>query len=95
MITEIMRISSISLLVTPLFNVQYKIMQRELNFKEMSKIEFASSILGGMSAIFAAFYGFGIYSLIIQSILSTLIKFFIIILKRIWFPKILYDFQFN
>ena len=93
MITEIMRISSISLLVTPLFNVQYKIMQRELNFKEMSKIEFASSILGGMSAIFAAFYGFGIYSLIIQSILSTLIKFFIIILKRIWFPKILYDFS--
>ena len=45
-------------------------MQRELNFKEMSKIELWFSILGGMSAIFAAFYGFGIYSLIIQSILS-------------------------
>jgi len=83
-----LRVLSIILFIDAFVLVQQSILTKEMNFKMISIISVSSSLLSGITSICLAFYGFGIWSLIIKSILKdSLILLFTIYVVR-WKPQI-------
>jgi teichuronic acid exporter len=83
-----LRVLSISLFIDAFVLVQQSILTKEMNFKMLSIISVTSSLFSGITSICLAFYGFGIWSLILKSLLkdSLILLFTIYIVK--WGPQI-------
>lgn len=82
-----LRVLSISLFIDAFVLVQQSILTKEMNFKMLSIISISSSLLSGITSICLAFYGFGIWSLILKSLLrDSLILLFTIYIVN-WRPQ--------
>lgn len=83
-----LRVLSISLFIDAFVLVQQSILTKEMNFKMLSIISVSSSLFSGITSICLAFYGFGIWSLILKSLLkdSLILLFTIYVVK--WRPEI-------
>lgn len=90
---KVVWLSSISILLTPLFIINYKIKERDLEFKQLSRITLLSTITGAVAGIVAAFFKLGVYSLVIQSLISTVARMVIILLISSWKPSFTYHFS--
>ena len=73
--------------------VQNAILSIKLNFKLRTKINLISALLSGTIAIYMAYKGLGVYALIYQTILfSLLVSVFSFALIR-WFPSLKFSFD--
>jgi len=71
---NLLYLTALIFLITP-FGQQFQIlMQKELRFNELAKIEIATSIVNSAVAIVLAFSGFGVYSLIWGQLAGTTTK---------------------
>ncbi|PVX46584.1 O-antigen/teichoic acid export membrane protein [Flavobacterium sp. 103] len=86
-----LRVLSISLFIDAFVLVQQSILTKEMNFRMLSIISISSSLFSGITSICLAFYGFGIWSLILKSLLkdSLILLFTIYIVK--WRPQIMFS----
>ena len=57
-----------------------------LNFKTQTKASLSSVIIGGVLGILAAFYGFGVWALVIQAVSNAFINSFLLLLLSKWKP---------
>jgi len=85
--------TSINILISPLFTIQYKLLERELKFAILSRINIISSTIGALFGIFAAYLDLGVYALVLQLLLSTLTKLFLIEKNIYWRPRLVFDFH--
>ncbi len=83
----VIRLISINILLTPLFIIHYKIKERDLEFKFLSKITVMATFFGAFMAVVAALYGLGVYSLVIQSLSLTVVKLTLILIYSNWRPS--------
>lgn len=79
--------SSIALLLNPLFIIHYKIKEKELQFRVLSRISFLSTLAGAISAIVGAFAGLGVYALVAQSLVSAIVRLFLTLRLSDWSPS--------
>lgn len=84
---SILRVVGIILIINSFGLIQRTILSKQLKFKSQMLINMFSSILSGSVAIFCAFRGFGIWSLVIQTILMQFIQASLFTLKTRWWPK--------
>lgn len=87
----IVTILSIPLVLNSLVVVQKSILMREMNFKIISLVDTVGVFISSIIAIFMAFYGAGVWSIVIQSILPSLfsIPFFWVLTN--WNPKLIFS----
>lgn len=73
--------------------VQTALFTKELKFKPLAIIEILAVVISGTVAIFLAFSGFGIWSLVWQQVISSFV--IVIFLWRFssWIPKFLFQWQ--
>lgn len=67
-VTAILRWLSLSFLFNSLNQVQSAILIKELNFRVLTIRNVTASIMSGVFGVIAAFQGFGVYSLVIQTL---------------------------
>ncbi|MFC2175546.1 lipopolysaccharide biosynthesis protein [Bacteroidota bacterium] len=91
-LTPIIYIAAINILISPFFTVQYKLLERDLEFKIISKINLYGTLIGSISAIIGAFMGLGVYALITQSFVSSIARLILILLHKRWFPNFHFNF---
>lgn len=70
-LTAIIRVLALSLLIGAFSAVPYALLQRELNFKWMSLIEFAAGSLGALTTLAMAIAGNGVWGLVTGSLVNT------------------------
>ncbi|MGE0567033.1 MAG: lipopolysaccharide biosynthesis protein, partial [Bacteroidia bacterium] len=87
---NIVRISALSILLTPFYIIHYKQLERDLKFKLLSKISFISTFTGSIASIIGAFSGLGAYSLCLQPITSSFTLLIIVNWKSKWHPKFIF-----
>jgi PST family polysaccharide transporter len=85
--------ASISILMTPFFITHYKIKEKELQFKLLSRITLFSTISGAIGAIIGALVGLGVYALVAQTLVSTAVKLFLTLRFSDWKPNWIFQFQ--
>lgn len=83
----LIRVTALGFLYGPLGTPQQIILQRRLDFKTPAKISVICKIVSGIVGIVMAFYGFGVWSLTISSMLAGIVGLCINCYVVRWYPK--------
>lgn len=92
-LTSIVIVAAINILLNPFYIVQYKLLERDLEFKTISKINLSGTLIGSIAAVIGAYLGIGVYALILQSLVSSIVRLFLIIFYNRWFPKFYFNYK--
>lgn len=84
---SVMRIVSVTLIINALFTVHKVKLTRNVDFKTQSKVSFCSAMISGILGIALAYNGFGVWSLVYQTICNSVLNLVLMITLLKWFPK--------
>lgn len=84
---SVMRAISTTLIINALFVVHKARLTRAVDFKTQSKVSLTAAVLSGGLGIYLAYNGFGVWSLVYQSICNSLLTLILITLLLKWFPR--------
>lgn len=84
---SVMRAISATLIINALFVVHKARLTRAVDFKTQSKVTLTAAVLSGGLGIYLAYNGFGVWSLVYQSICNSLLTLILITLLLKWFPR--------
>ena len=85
-LTSLVRVTALTFLWAPLITPQNVILQRRLDFKTTARISVTTQIIGAVAGVTAAYYGLGMWALIIMSIVSSLLNLIQTWLAVKWLP---------
>lgn len=83
--------SGIPIITAPLFLVQRSVMAKELQFKKIAVINNIASVSSGLMAVIMAFAGAGVWALVAQGVLQSMIEWPLYMRYAPWSPKRLWD----
>lgn len=86
-----LKVMSVSIVIQSLYTVHKVRLTKSLKFKYLAYVAFLSTIISGIVSISLAYFGLGVWALIVQSVLSVVISGLLIIAKDRWLPR----FQFS
>jgi O-antigen/teichoic acid export membrane protein len=86
-------ITVIPLLISPIFQVHRRLQEKELLFKNIAIIEMITSLGSGITGIVLAYLGFGVYSIVIQSASMAVFYLFSTLFFYKWRPSLYFSFQ--
>lgn len=81
------RLTAVSILFVSLSSIQRVILTKEVNFKVIAKVSFASVIVSGLVAIIMAYQNYGVLSLVIRMTLGQFLTMVLFIIFNRWLPK--------
>ncbi|WP_290765976.1 lipopolysaccharide biosynthesis protein [Fibrobacter sp. UBA4297] len=87
----VMRWVSITLIISALFAVHKVKLTKNIDFKTQSKASLSAAIISGIFGIVLAYNGFGVWSLVYQSICNSVLNLLFMTLLLKWFPSIVFS----
>ena len=87
-LTPLTRIMALNLVVTSFGSVHWALLNKELNFRRGMKINLIATIMSGSLAITLAWFGWGVWSLAIQSVAYSVTSTAVIWIMYPWRPAI-------
>lgn len=87
LLTPVLRIIGLNIIFLSLSVVQTALFTAKLDIKSQALINLLSLIPSGIVAIIAAYSGLGVYSLALQTVLSSFIKMILLWTFSKWYPK--------
>lgn len=90
-ITLILRVISLSVVLSALSIVFRAILTKNLKFRATNKIAIISSLISGVGAITLAYTGAGIWSLIFKTLTINLISLILLVIATRWRPKLIFS----
>ena len=79
--------AALSFLITPLTTPQNILLNRKLDFKTPTIVGLVSQICMGICGISLAYYGFGVWALVLSTLLSNVVNLLLKWFVVRWFPK--------
>lgn len=89
----ITQLSALLFLVTAIATVPQNILSREYRFKDIAKVNFIASFVSSIASVAMALMEFGVYTLVLSSILLRLISSLGYLYMSGWKPTITYRYQ--
>lgn len=83
-LTNLLRIISLNLLISSFVSIQRLKLNIDLNFKALAKVNLASNVLSGTTAIFLAYRGLGYWALAIQLLLASIFSLLLLLILANW-----------
>ena len=83
----LMRITALNFLYSPIGTVQRVLLSRKLDFQTPAKISVICRLLAGVIGITMAYTGYGIWALVISSLVAGIIGTLITLFVVRWYPK--------
>lgn len=87
----ILRVIALVLIFNSFGLIQRTMLTKNINFKIQTKISIISSILSGIVAIVFAYMGFGVWSLVIRTLVMQLIQSFLLCKYNKWIPSFVFS----
>jgi len=88
---DILRVLSISFFISSFGITSRSLLQKEHEFKLISTAELISVVIGASAALILAFNGFGVWSLVFQSLISIFIGTTLMITFHPWKPSFIFN----
>ena len=90
-LSPVLRLIGLTLIITALNTVQVSVFNFTLNFKTQAKISIVQSIIGGITGLSLAFLGFGVWALVWQRIISSVMACIMCWTYSTWKPYFLFS----
>ncbi|ADV46972.1 lipopolysaccharide biosynthesis protein [Nitratifractor salsuginis] len=87
-LSVLIRVISLTFIINAFSSVQRTKLRRELNYALLTKITLISSLMSGVVSVSLAFASFGVWSLVVQSLLQGLLFNIFIWSKSKWRPSL-------
>ncbi|MBW4643035.1 MAG: MOP flippase family protein [Goleter apudmare HA4340-LM2] len=88
-VIAILQFLSVTFFISSLSNLQQAILERDLAFNQLAKIEIFSLVLGSAVAIIVAILGAGVWSLVCQTLLVNICTTILLWVYTKWRPKLI------
>lgn len=92
-LTPVLRACSWSLLFNAFWHVHIAILQKNLEFKKLFYANLGAALVSGTVGVVAALCGYGVWALVIQQLLNSLVSTVIIWILVPWRPKRIFSFK--
>lgn len=86
LLTQVMRVIGLTLIINSLGIVQQAKLTIELNFKQQAIASFIAVLISGIVGVMLAYQGFGVWTLVIQSLTSNLLRVILLWIFAHWKP---------
>ncbi|MDN3492045.1 lipopolysaccharide biosynthesis protein [Winogradskyella bathintestinalis] len=87
---QLVRVLSLVFVINSFSIVQETKLRKELNFKTLMLVHLPSTIIGGIMAIFMAYRGYGVWSLVALQVMNRLLYTIQIWIHARWKPQIIF-----
>jgi O-antigen/teichoic acid export membrane protein len=87
-VTEILRVASLTFVIGVITVVPRAILSRNFRFDLLAKADITSVLLGGVCAVALAAYGAGVWSLVVQAIVSISTRALLYSIFSGWWPSV-------
>jgi teichuronic acid exporter len=91
LLTPLMRALSLTIVINSFGLIQNTILIKQINFKTQTKVNLSASLLSGVVGITMALHGFGVWSLAVQQICSTLLGTIFLWFFNSWRPALIFS----
>ncbi len=92
-LTLLLRVAGIVIIINSFQVIQVVMLSRALNFKAQMKASLPAAIFSGIIAVILAYLDFGVWALIVQTLLSALISVIIYWWLQPWRPSLVFHFS--
>lgn len=92
-VTSLVRWLSLIFVFNSFDIVQMTILKKELNFKTLTVRTFLATIIGGIAGVIAAFSGLGVYSIVVQKVLTAVLGTVFLWSTTTWRPDLKFSFK--
>lgn len=89
----IIRTISIVVLITSFISINAVILSINIDYKKMAKITFIAAFISSIAALYTAYLGYGVWALVLQAILKSLIEAILYSYYVRWLPKESFSFE--
>lgn len=90
-LTILLRILSFILIFNALNNIQYTQLIKNINFKQLAKVNLAATSIACLVSVIMAYNGFGVWSLVTQLVLIAFIRTILFWIWSKWRPKLIFS----
>ena len=91
LLTPITRVYSLNLIINALVAVNKVKLVIKVDFKTQSKISLAAAIISGIAGIVCAYYGMGVWALVVQMLLNSFVNVVLSFAYVRWWPRLLFS----
>ena len=91
LLTDITRIYSINLILNSLVAIHKTKLMIAVDFKTQTKISFSAALISGIVGVCAALNGYGVWAIVIQALVSTLLNIILSIYYVRWIPLLAFS----
>jgi O-antigen/teichoic acid export membrane protein len=92
-VTLVLRVLSLNFLISSVSNIQKTLLERKLAFNTSAKVEISAVLSGAVVGISSAIVGWGVWSLVAQTIAVTSITTLLLWKFTEWKPKFMYSWK--
>lgn len=92
-LVDITRVMSIRFIISGFILVQVTKLTVDLNFKKLTKIRVTSTVLSGTIGVILAYNGFGVWSLVAQSVAAYFFLFVLLWTFSRWLPSLCFSME--
>lgn len=90
-LSEVLRVQGIVLIINALTIVQFNKLRKNMNFKLLAKINVASATISVVVAIMMAVLGFGVWALVGQQIVLSVVNCILLWFSCRWLPSLVFS----
>lgn len=90
-LTDVTRLLSLTLVINSIYIVHKTKLVIDIDFKTQSKISLIAAMLSGIIGICMAYYGYGVWALVWQSITNSLFLAIMFVYYVHWWPKLIFS----
>ena len=91
LLVPVLRVQMLSLFLVAIGNINNVIITREFRFRELCIAGIIANLISGLIGIILAYWGFGVWALVLYTLLRDGILSLVIILRVRWHPGLKYD----
>ena len=90
-LADLLRVLGLKFIISAFSLVQITKLMKEIKFKKLMLVKLPSTLLGGFAGIFAAYEGWGVWSLVVQQLVDASAFSIQIWIQSKWIPKRVFD----
>jgi len=88
---NLLKVLSISLFFNALFAIPNTLLSIDMNFKSITKVNFISTVISGLAAIYLAYQNFGEWALVYQTLIKSVLMALLFWFSTKWKPLFLFS----
>lgn len=90
---KILKISAIAFLFNAMSLISYAQLNREMKFKLIAIVDLISALISGIVGVYLALNNYGVWSIVIQQLLNSILLFFCFVIIKKWIPILYFKFS--